>query len=881
MTDNNNKQEPVKRTRNASNANASKQPVVRRSVKGSTASKSSSTSQEQSQTFSKPQVGPSKETPGSVKRAEGKTDSPSSSQSSARTERSEGVPAKKEAAAKSSQVAKVARSFKGAVVSKNARTSKIPRTTTASKVGKTGAMPSVPGHRHVAKTKWTTTPRVESARTSEPQVSPSKPKSDQQKPSTTRRYAPASFSKSSNGSQSAHPREKSAPQMRTPSTSNEFIEFTKSHLKIMVPVFILVGLLFCYTCVDIVASFGKIHPGVSVQGVDVGGMTVDEASEKLNEELSPILANARVTAYGTEEMAIADGAQLSESNIEQAYADETAGTDLSGNGAIDKWVITADTIGAYVDGQALADQAYLVGREGNFVAARFFSWFGGTKLEARVAVREERYNALKVEIDNEVGHPIVNSTVSIDNGNVSAVAGSDGSSVETDTFIERFSRSAFSANDLSFIIPMQTDEMFITPPTAEKVAEDVKKAISEDVTIVHDPDTWVMDSADLGNVIGLQVLAPGEALVFETGTQRVAQLSEDEEPDFDTSAWVDADTGYVLQAFVDQTKMDNYLVGILGPLATGGAQDAYFDTSSGEVVLVESVEGFGPDRSAAEIAMQTLLFGKPTSKEAADRTITLVDTTIQPSLTTEMAQSMGITERLATWTIPLSGSSQRISNIRLLCSLINNSLVAPGETWSFNDTTGERTAEKGFQTAPVIINGKHEDQLGGGICQIATCIFNAACFSGLGIAERVNHDFYIASYDDYGFADATVSWKSPDLKWVNDMSTYVLMTAVVTDSDVVVTFWGTKDGRTIDCQRGEWRLGDGYATITEVDPAMAPGDRRVTQAGSNGSSIDIRYLVTALDGTILHDVNFHSIYSAQNEIITVGPAAPAAEPASP
>lgn len=779
------------------------------------------------------------------------------------------------------QVAKAAKSFKGAVIPKGTRTSKIPRTTTASRISKTGAQPSVPGHRHVAKTNWSNAPRFSSM--SKDRGSAASETSSAR--SGVQRKSIASVH-SSNGAGSSAPsvRERNVPQMRTPSTSNEFIEFTKSHLKIMVPVFILVGLLFGYTCVDIVASFGKIHPGVSVQGVDVGGLTVDEASEKLNEALSPVLSSAHVAAYGTEEMAKADGANLvSDSGIEQAYANEAAGTDLSGNGAIDKWNITADTIGAYVDGQALADEAYLVGRKGNFVAERFFSWFGGTKLDAVVAVRDERYNSLKTEIDQEIGHPIVNSTVRIENGSVSAVDGSDGSSVNTDEFLKRFSASAFAPDTPAFIIPMQTDEMHIKPATAQKVAEDVRKAIAEDVTIVHEPNTWVMDSADLGNIIGLQVLSPDELLVFDAGTQHVSTKASDKDVSaYDTSAWVDEETGYVLQAFVNQEKFDAYLVSILGSLAQGGAQDAYFDTSSGEVVLVESVQGYGPDRNAAEIAMQDLLFGKPSAKDAAARTITLVDTTIEPSLTTERAQSMGITERLATWTIPLSGSSQRINNIRLLCSLINNSLVAPGETWSFNETTGERTAEKGFQTAPVIINGKHEDQLGGGICQIATCIFNAACFSGLGIQERVNHDFYIASYDDYGFADATVSWKSPDLKWVNDMSTYVLMTAVVTDSDVVVTFWGTKDGRTIECQRGEWAAGDKYVSITEVDPSMAPGESKITQGGHDGARIDIRYLVTAADGSVLHDILFHSVYSAQNEIITTGPAAAApATPAAP
>lgn len=473
----------------------------------------------------------------------------------------------------------------------------------------------------------------------------------------------------------------------------------------------------------------------------------------------------------------------------------------------------------------------------------------------------------------------MDSTIRIEDGAVSVANGSDGWSVDAPTFIKRFSASAFSPDNFPFVIPMKTDPMHIRPATAQKVADDVKAAIAENVTIVHDPDTWTLDTADLGELISLQVLTPDEVLVFGSGTQKVV-ADGTTVSDYDTSAWVDPDSGYVLQAYVDQEKTDRYLVGILGAAATGGATDAYFDTSSGEVVLVAAVEGYGPDRSAAEIALQDLLFGEPDATTASSRTISLVDVTIQPELTTEKAQAMGITERLATWTIPLSGSSERINNIKLLCRLINNSLVAPGATWSFNGTTGERTAEKGFQTAPVIVNGKHEDQLGGGICQIATCIFNAACFSGLGIQERVNHDFYIASYDDYGFADATVSWKSPDLKWVNDMSTYVLMTANVTDDNVVVSFWGTKDGRTVDCQRGDWKAGDKYVSITEVDPELAPGERKMTQSGQDGRSIDIRYLAKAADGTVLHDVTFHSIYSAQNEIITVGPDTPAPAPAA-
>ena len=829
MTDSTNKPEPSKRMRPASGAPAFK-PTARKSVK---------------QPASKP----------------------------VQTPKAEAIPK----ASKPAKAAKAAKSSKTLRIPKATRASKIPRTTTTSKASKAGTLSSAPSRLSSSSSPWAS---QGSSSTTQGFGTIGGDQQSKARSAQSARNAFGRFARTQAASPNVRAREKGMPAARTPSTSNEFIAYTKSHLQIMIPVFIIVALLLIYTCVDIFSSFGRIHPGVSVQGIEVGGMSVQDAATKINEELSPKLSNAHVTIYESADIASADGAQIPSGGIEQAHADETAaGSDINDDGTIDKWNITAETIGAYVDGEALAEEAYLVGRQGNFVAERFFSWFGGTHLDATVSVRDERFNALATEIDKEIGLPIVDSTIRIEDGAVSVVNGSDGWSVDAPTFIKRFSASAFSPDNFPFVIPMKTDPMHIRPATAQKVADDVKAAIAENVTIVHDPDTWTLDTADLGELISLQVLTPDEVLVFGSGTQKIV-ADGTTVSDYDTSAWVDPDSGYVLQAYVDQEKTDRYLVGILGAAATGGATDAYFDTSSGEVVLVAAVEGYGPDRSAAEIALQDLLFGEPDATTASSRTISLVDVTIQPELTTEKAQAMGITERLATWTIPLSGSSERINNIRLLCRLINNSLVAPGATWSFNGTTGERTAEKGFQTAPVIVNGKHEDQLGGGICQIATCIFNAACFSGLGIQERVNHDFYIAAYDDYGFADATVSWKSPDLKWVNDMSTYVLMTANVTDDNVVVSFWGTKDGRTVDCQRGDWKAGDKYVSITEVDPELAPGERKMTQSGQDGRSIDIRYLAKAADGTVLHDVTFHSIYSAQNEIITVGPDTPAPAPAA-
>ena len=102
------------------------------------------------------------------------------------------------------------------------------------------------------------------------------------------------------------------------------------------------------------------------------------------------------------------------------------------------------------------------------------------------------------------------------------------------------------------------------------------------------------------------------------------------------------------------------------------------------------------------------------------------------------------------------------------------------------------------------------------------------------------------------------------------MSTYVLMTATASGDSVVVSMWGTKDGRQVKCERGEWQPGDKYVKVTENTTDLPAGTTKITQTGQDGRKIDIHYYVTSASGEVLHDVTFHSIYSAQNEITSVG-----------
>lgn len=664
------------------------------------------------------------------------------------------------------------------------------------------------------------------------------------------------------------------PSTRARATSQSAGGFYLAHLRLMVPVTIVLVLAIGFGVFDAVSSWGKIHPGVSVQGVDVGGLTVDEAASKIESSLSPVIDDMHLIAYDTAETASEDGMEVDDTTNEGvawAASSSGSGLDLNGDGTKDKWRLNKSTLGVSVDGQALAQEAYREGREGNLIAARFSLWVSGKQLFATVSCNDELFNQVLSEMNSALGTKVKNSKAKISDGAATLSAGHDGVEVDRDRFVAKLSSAIFNEANHNFTIPLHDVARSIGDDAAQRVVDKINEALSADVTIAYEDDSWTMDADDLSSVVSQKVLAPGEVLVFANSSQEVQRQSDGAVSDYDVSYGLDTTTGYTLQPYVNQKKLDKYLVKILGDKATGGAKNARFKTNlkKGTVKVVASKNGNGPDRASAEVTVQNILFGT----QSSDRTVTITTTTVEPELTTEEAEAMGIKTKLSTWSVALSAddSASRIKNIKLLCKLINNTLTAPGDTWSFNQTTGERTEEKGFETAPTIVNGRHEDELGGGICQVATCVFNCACYAGLGIGTRANHAFYISAYDDRGFADATVSWETPDLQWVNDTQNYILLTAQAEAGGyVTVTFWGTDEGRQVTCDRGKWKKGDKYKTIRENDDTLAKGQTKVEQTGVNGRSIVIHYIAKDKDGNTLHDIEFNSDYQAQNEIIKVG-----------
>jgi vancomycin resistance protein YoaR len=243
----------------------------------------------------------------------------------------------------------------------------------------------------------------------------------------------------------------------------------------------------------------------------------------------------------------------------------------------------------------------------------------------------------------------------------------------------------------------------------------------------------------------------------------------------------------------------------------------------------------------------------------------------QPDLTTAKASTLGITQKLVSYTTQMGeSSSNRIHNVHLMADFIDGTIVKPGEVFSFNDVVGPRTADRGFLEGQEIIGSLVLPSIGGGVCQTATTLFNDAFELGLPILERVNHNLYLAHYP-LG-RDATVSWGGPDFKFKNDMKHALLIKASYTDQTLTFTVYGTPEGRRVVSHTGPQVNWTKPAMNYAVDPRAPRGSVKVVAGtGELGFDITVTRSVYDADGKLLrHDV-FKSHYIPDSPTTVYGP----------
>ncbi|MCU1496217.1 MAG: hypothetical protein JWM47_170 [Acidimicrobiales bacterium] len=249
-------------------------------------------------------------------------------------------------------------------------------------------------------------------------------------------------------------------------------------------------------------------------------------------------------------------------------------------------------------------------------------------------------------------------------------------------------------------------------------------------------------------------------------------------------------------------------------------------TVDARITLVNGVPTISPSKDgqtccAADTAARLLAaVNAGTGKVTVDLEVS------EAGFTTADAEKLAIKEPVGTTTewngiaqvksfttyYPANGGG-RVTNIHRIADLVRGTLVKPGETFSINDTVGQRTAAKGFVMAGAIANGTHVEEIGGGVSQFATTMFNAAYFAGLDITTYQAHSEHFTRYPRG--REATMGYPNPDMAWKNDTPHGILVWTSWTASSVTVTLYSTQHAYGEQTGSSESRSGNCTTVTTE------------------------------------------------------------------
>lgn len=278
--------------------------------------------------------------------------------------------------------------------------------------------------------------------------------------------------------------------------------------------------------------------------------------------------------------------------------------------------------------------------------------------------------------------------------------------------------------------------------------------------------------------------------------------------------------------------------------------DAYYDAETHEIV--EEQIGYGFDLAAAnqKIAM------------AEDGTVIRIELEeVQPEETKAHLEEVYFADVLASFSTGGLGSYNRVNNITLACEALNGTVLAPGEVFSYNQTVGQRTKERGFLEAGAYVSGKSVSEVGGGICQVSSTLYYCTLMANLEIVSRTNHMFTV-NYVDLGM-DATVSWPNPDFQFKNNTDYPIRIEANVSDNACNISLIGTKTDNIQVKMTYEILATIQPTIIVTEDPSEVNGHSRV---GYN--VVTYRHLIDGDTGEeISKTVEAYSYYSKTDTVI--------------
>lgn len=243
-----------------------------------------------------------------------------------------------------------------------------------------------------------------------------------------------------------------------------------------------------------------------------------------------------------------------------------------------------------------------------------------------------------------------------------------------------------------------------------------------------------------------------------------------------------------------------------------------------------------------------------------------------PNVTTNQIGNEAFPDLLSQFSTSFTSSGyNRSNNIILSSAKLNGLVLMPGEEFSYNQAVGQRTRAAGFREAGAYSNGKVVQEVGGGICQVSSTLYNAVLYANLEIVERTNH-YFNPGYVKAGL-DATVSWGGPDFRFRNNRNYPIRIVTDTSGKKLKVYIYGLKTDD--DCTvvlDPRYISSVPYKTTYQNDASLATGETRVISSGSNGCKTATYKYVYDKNGTLISsECISRDTYSPHNKVVAVGP----------
>jgi vancomycin resistance protein YoaR len=429
--------------------------------------------------------------------------------------------------------------------------------------------------------------------------------------------------------------------------------------------------------------------------------------------------------------------------------------------------VTHAEAGITIDRETVKKAVFAAGREGNPVTS-FASWLGAmgdpTDVDLSYLVDVEVAAAMIRSAPGWVKQPPTEPSFTGASGEVVVSPGVDGVYLDPEVVAETlaaevaFGEAPFAVSvDWSSMAP-QFDLTHVD--AALEVMEDLTDS---DLTVRVNGNTAYVGRTTIRRWVDSEVAADGLVPVFNEG--RVIESLE-----------------RLLDGYATPVPQPTYLV------------------ADGEVTYGLDGE---PARTCCDVGAADVLYRE--AQRGGSSFVFLPTRLLEEDGGVERVEQLGIVELVSEFTTNHACCENRVINIHMISDIVSGYVMQPGERFSVNDYVGERTTEKGFVPAGSIQQGHLKDDVGGGVSQFATTIFNAAFFAGLEFDDYQSHTIYLSRYP-YG-REATINYPDVDLAFINNTPYGILIWAEYTDTSITVQMYSTKYWEVEQTDQRTWRSG--------------------------------------------------------------------------